>query len=48
MIHLRVDIPTKLSKDDEAALRAVAERRSESVADPGDQGLLGKIRSAFQ
>ncbi len=48
LIHLRVDIPTKLSKQDEAALREVAQRRDEAVADPSDQGLLGKIRSAFQ
>ncbi len=48
LIHLRVDIPTKLSKEDEAALREVAQRRGEAVADPSDQGLLGKIRSAFQ
>ena len=48
LISLRVDIPTKLSKDDEAALRALAEARGEDVADPGDKGLLGKLRSAFQ
>lgn len=47
LISLRVDIPTKLSKDDEAALRALAEQRGEDVAEPGDKGLLGKLRSAF-
>ncbi len=39
LISLRVEIPTKLSKD---------ERRGETVADPADKGLLGKLRSAFQ
>ncbi|MDG2114678.1 MAG: DnaJ C-terminal domain-containing protein, partial [Actinomycetota bacterium] len=48
LISLRVDIPTKLSKDDEAALRALAEQRGEDVADASDKGLLGKLRSAFQ
>ena len=48
LISLRVDIPTKLSKDDEAALRELAAARGEDVADPGDKGILGKLRSAFQ
>ena len=48
LIELRVDIPTKLSKDEEQALRELAEQRGEPVADPGDKGLLGKLRSAFQ
>jgi len=48
LISLRVDIPTKLSNDDEAVLRELAEQRGEEVADPGDKGLLGKLRSAFQ
>jgi molecular chaperone DnaJ len=48
LIQLAVEIPSKLSKEDEAALREVAARRDEEVADPGDRGLLGKLRSAFQ
>lgn len=48
LIELRVDIPQKLAKDDEALLREIAARRGEDVADPGDKGLLGKLRSAFQ
>lgn len=48
LVRLDVQIPTKLSKEDDAALRDVAERRGEAVADASDRGLLGKIRSAFQ
>ena len=48
LISLRVDIPTKLSKEDEAVLREVAQQRGENIAPPGDKGLLGKLRSAFQ
>jgi molecular chaperone DnaJ len=48
MVSLKVQIPTKLSKDDEEALREVASRRGEDVAEPGQGGLLGKLRSAFQ
>ena len=43
-----VQIPSKLSKDEEQKLRNVAETRGENVADPSDRTVLGKIRSAFQ
>ena len=42
-----VDIPTKLKSDQESLLRELAEARGEDVAEPGESGLLSKIRSAF-
>ena len=48
LVSIKVDIPSKLSKDEEEQLRQVAQRRGEQVADSGDRTVLGKIRSAFQ
>jgi molecular chaperone DnaJ len=48
LIALRVEIPSKLSKDDEELLREMATRRGEDVAEAGQGGILGKLRSAFQ
>jgi len=48
ILSVVVQIPSKLSKDEEQKLRNVAETRGENVADPSDRTVLGKIRSAFQ
>jgi molecular chaperone DnaJ len=48
ILSVKVEIPSKLSKDDEEQLREIAQQRGENVADPGDRTVLGKIRSAFQ
>jgi DnaJ-class molecular chaperone len=48
ILSVKVEIPSKLSKNDEDQLREIAEHRGEKVADPGDRTVLGKIRSAFQ
>lgn len=42
-----VDVPTDLTAEDEELLRALAERRGETVAEP-DAGFLSKLRSAFR
>ena len=47
-VSINVEIPTKLSKQDDELLRQIAQQRDENVADPGDKTVLGKIRSAFQ
>ncbi len=41
-----VDIPRKLSEDQESLIRQLAEMRGEDVAEPGS-GLFSKIKSAF-
>tara|TARA_B100001123_G_C14708893_1_gene788335 strand:+ start:228 stop:533 length:306 start_codon:yes stop_codon:yes gene_type:complete len=48
LVSINVEIPTKLSKQDDELLRQIAHQRDENVADPGDKTVLGKIRSAFQ
>ena len=48
LVSINVEIPTKLSKQDDELLRQIAQQRDEIVADPGDKTVLGKIRSAFQ
>jgi len=48
ILSVKVEIPAKLSKNDEEQLRKIAEQRGEKVADPGDRTVLGKIRAAFQ
>ncbi len=45
-VELVVDIPKKLSHDEEALVRQLAELRNEDVAPEGSK-LLGRIRSAF-
>lgn len=44
--RIRVDIPTKLSEDEERILRALAGLRGESVT-PEEKGIFSKIKSAF-
>jgi len=46
LVHVVVDTPVKLSKEEEALLRQLAELRGEQVAPP-DTGLLSRIRSGF-
>ena len=48
LVSINVEIPIKLSKQDDELLRQIAQQRDENVADPGDKTVLGKIRSAFQ
>ncbi|MEC9474130.1 MAG: molecular chaperone DnaJ [Actinomycetota bacterium] len=48
LLSVKVEIPTKLSKQDDELLRQIANQRDENVADPGERTVLGKIRSAFQ
>lgn len=44
LVHIVVDTPTKLSKEEEELLRQFAELRGELVA-PADHGLLSRLRS---
>lgn len=46
-LHVRVDTPTDLDPEVEQALRDIAEKRGEPVADP-DKGLFSKIRTALR
>ncbi len=46
LVPVVVDTPVDLDADDEEALRAIAARRGEAVAEQ-DKGLVGRIKSAF-
>ncbi|MEO7803589.1 MAG: J domain-containing protein [Actinomycetota bacterium] len=43
-----VEVPTRLSPEEEELLRRFAEMRGEQVADVGDDTIMGKIKSAFR
>jgi molecular chaperone DnaJ len=45
-VHLVVDTPTALSKNQEELLRQLAAERSEDISPP-DEGLMARLRSAF-
>lgn len=45
-IHVVVDTPTELSKEQEELLRRLAAERGETVA-PAEEGFLSRLRSAF-
>ena len=47
VVQIVVDVPTELSKEEDEALRALAEVQGVAVADP-ETGLMSKIRSAFK
>lgn len=47
VVHVVVDTPTGLTKEQEDLLRQLADERGEVVAEP-DTGLLSKIRGAFK
>ena len=46
-LTLVVDTPTKLSEEEEALFRQLAEQRGEEVKEHGEGGLFSKIKSAF-
>jgi molecular chaperone DnaJ len=47
IIHIVVDIPTKLSDEEEELLRQIAVARGDEIAEP-EAGFMSKIRSAFK
>ncbi|HTN78899.1 MAG TPA: molecular chaperone DnaJ [Acidimicrobiales bacterium] len=47
LVRVRVDTPTRLSREEEDLLRQLAEERGEYVA-PAESGFFSKIRSAFK
>jgi molecular chaperone DnaJ len=46
LVEVTVEVPAKLSKDEEELLRRYAELRGEAIAPP-DRSLFGRIKSAF-
>jgi molecular chaperone DnaJ len=47
LVQILVDVPDRLSEDEESLIRQLAELRDEPVAPP-ESGLLSRIRSAFK
>jgi molecular chaperone DnaJ len=47
LVHVEVVVPERLSEEEAALLRRLAELRGETVA-PAEQGFFSRIRSAFQ
>jgi DnaJ-class molecular chaperone len=46
-VRVSVETPSRLTKDEEALLRRLAELRDEEVAPP-ESSLISKIRSGFR
>lgn len=46
-LHVVVDVPEKLTEREEELLRELAALRGDEVAEPGHDGLFGKIKQAF-
>ncbi|MFP5326711.1 MAG: molecular chaperone DnaJ, partial [Acidimicrobiia bacterium] len=47
IVQVQVEVPTRLTKNEEELLRRLAAERGEAVA-AADDSLIGKIRSAFK
>jgi hypothetical protein len=47
LVHVVVDVPTELERDEEVLVRQLAEQRGEDVAPP-DTSFLSRIKSAFK
>jgi molecular chaperone DnaJ len=48
LVRVDVDVPGRLSPEEEELLRSLAELRGEEVAGPQDKGVFSRLRSAFQ
>ena len=47
LVHVRVDMPTDLTDEEEELLRQFAELRGDDVAEP-ESGFLGRLKGVFK
>ena len=48
LVRIDVEVPTRLSPEEDEIVRALAARRGEEVANVQDKGVFSRLRSAFQ
>jgi molecular chaperone DnaJ len=48
LVRVDVDVPARLSAEEDALLRQLAELRGEDVAGPQDKSVFSRLKSAFQ
>jgi molecular chaperone DnaJ len=48
LVRIDVEVPTRLSPDEDELVRALAARRNEDVASVQDKGVFSRLKSAFQ
>ena len=48
LVRVDVEVPGRLSAEEDALLRQLAELRGEEVAAPQDKGVFSRLKSAFQ
>jgi len=48
LVRVDVEVPTRLSPEEDELMRSLAEMRGEEVANVQDKGVFSKLRSAFQ
>ena len=48
LVRLDVEVPTRLSGEEEELLRQLAALRGEDVAATADKGVFSRLKSAFQ
>jgi molecular chaperone DnaJ len=48
LVRVDVEVPTRLSSEEDELVRALADMRGEEVANVQDKRMFSRIRSAFQ
>ena len=48
LVRVDVEVPGRLTAEEDELLRSLAELRGEEVAAPQDKGVFSRLRSAFQ
>jgi molecular chaperone DnaJ len=48
LVRVDVEIPTRLSAEEDELVRSLAGVRGEEVAAPQDKGVFSRLKSAFQ
>jgi len=48
LVRVDVEVPTRLSPEEDELVRALAAQRGEEVANVQDKGVFSRLRSAFQ
>ena len=48
LVRVDVDVPVRLSAEEDEVIRSLAGLRNEDVANASDKGVFSRLRSAFQ
>ena len=48
LVRIDVEVPTRLTAEEDELVRSFADMRNEEVANVQDKGMFSRLRSAFQ